>query len=85
MNERVIDVLEMNIERKKLLREKIRHYFLEEFELDLGLIGQQNVLDFFLEEMGEEIYNTALDDALLFIRNHQQNMESDFYTLYKNK
>lgn len=78
-------MININDERKKLLQARIHNFFLEEYDLDLGLIGQGKVLDFFLDEMGNEIYNEALDEALKFIKYQQENMELDFCTLYKDR
>lgn len=67
------------------MMEEIHYFFKEEYELDLGLIGQEAVLDFFLEHLGKPVYNTALDDAKKIYDRQRDNMEADFYMLYQDK
>lgn len=49
----------------------------------MGIIGAETVLDFFLDVLGETIYNKALDDVKLWLTRNVENMESDYYALYK--
>lgn len=73
----------MKDEEKKQLLEEISYFFREEYDLDLGIIGTENILDFFQENLGKKIYNEALDDARKFYQRQADNMESDYYMLYK--
>lgn len=82
---RSIAVLELSEEEKKQLRAEIGSFFSEELELETGMIRQQLILDFFIEQLGPMIYNRALDDAQRWYRRQQENLESDFYIMYKNK
>lgn len=43
----------------------------------------ETILDFFLDVLGEAIYNKALDDVKLWLTKNVENMESDYYALYK--
>lgn len=74
----------MRDEEKKQLKEEIAYFFKEEYELDLGYIAQENILDFFLDNLGKKVYNEALDDAKRFYQRQAENMVSDYYVLYKN-
>lgn len=78
-------MIQLNKEEKRQMMEEIHYFFKEEYELDLGLIGQEAVLDFFLEHLGKPVYNTALDDAKKFYDRQRDNMEADFYMLYQDK
>lgn len=73
----------MREEDKKQMMEEIAYFFREEFDLDLGIIGQENVLEFFQSILGKKIYNEALEEAQKFYKRQFENMESDFYALYK--
>lgn len=73
----------MKDEEKKQLLEEISYFFREEYDLDLGIIGTENIFDFFQENLGKKIYNEALDDARKFYQRQADNMESDYYMLYK--
>ena len=70
-------------EEKKKMQEEIICFFQEEREEDLGIIGAETILDFFLDVLGETIYNKALDDVKLCLTRNVENMESDYYALYK--
>ena len=71
-------------EEKRLMCEEIAHFFKEEHDLDLGIIGTGKVLDFFQEMLGDRIYNKALDDAKRFFEKYADNMETDYYALYRD-
>ncbi|MCI5730176.1 MAG: DUF2164 domain-containing protein [Eubacterium sp.] len=70
-------------EERKKMQEEIIYFFQEEREEELGIIGAETILDFFLDVLGETIYNKALDDVKLWLTRNVENMESDYYALYK--
>ncbi len=70
-------------EQKKQMQEEIVYFFKEERGEELGIIGSETVLDFFLDILGDTIYNTALDDVKLWLTRNVENLESDYYALYK--
>ncbi|MEZ3507668.1 MAG: DUF2164 domain-containing protein [Lachnospiraceae bacterium] len=69
---------------KRQICDEIAHFFKEEYDLDLGLIGTGNILEFFQKELGDRIYNKALDDAKRFYEKYADNMETDYYALYRD-
>ncbi len=69
---------------KQLMCEEIAHFFKEEHDLDLGMIGTGRILDFFQEMLGNRIYNKALEDAKRFFEKYADNMETDYYALYRD-
>ena len=69
---------------KRQICDEIAHFFREEYDLELGLIGTGNILDFFQETLGKRIYNKALDDAKKFYDRSADNMETDYYALYQD-
>ena len=75
---------DLSLEQKKKLQEEIIYFFQEERDEELGIIGAETVLDFFLDILGETIYNKALDDARLWLSRTVENAESDYYALYKD-
>lgn len=70
-------------EQKKQMQEEIVYFFKEEREEELGIIGSEMILDFFLDILGDTIYNKALDDVKLWLTRSVENLESDYYALYK--
>ena len=71
-------------EQKQLLMEQIHDFFDAEFDEDIGIIKQSRILDLFIEQLAPFVYNKALDDAMLWYKRQQDNLESDFYSLYKD-
>ncbi|MBO5057145.1 MAG: DUF2164 family protein [Eubacterium sp.] len=71
-------------EEKRQMCDEIAQFFKEEHDLDLGVIGTGNIFDFFREMLGNRIYNKALDDAKKFYETYANNMESDYYAMYKD-
>ena len=70
-------------EQKKQMQEEIVYFFKEERGEELGIICSETVLDFFLDILGDTIYNKALDDVKLWLTRNVENLESDYYALYK--
>lgn len=70
-------------EQKKFLMEQIHDFFDAEFDDDIGLLKQSRILDLFVEQLAPVVYNKALDDAMRWYRRQQDNLESDYYSLYK--
>jgi len=70
-------------EQKKEIMDQIHGFFLEEYDEDLGIIKQQRIMDLFAEQLAPIVYNKALDDAARWYKRQQDNMEADFYELYK--
>lgn len=73
-----------NEEEKRQMCDEIAQFFKEEHDLDLGVIGTGNIFDFFREMLGNRIYNKALDDARKFYEAYANNMEADYYAMYKD-
>lgn len=80
---RDLSKIKFSSEEKKRILEKIRLFFLEEREEEIGFLAAEKLYDFFVGELGEEIYNKALDDAKVWFSHNMENIESDFYSLYK--
>ncbi len=78
------NIYNLSIEQRKKLQEEIIYFFKDERDEELGIIGADTILDFFLDVLGETIYNKALDDAKRMLMRAVENMESDYYALYKN-
>ncbi|MBH1941520.1 DUF2164 domain-containing protein [Mobilitalea sibirica] len=74
----------LSSEEKKQLLEEIVYYFETERDEKLGIIGSENILDFFMDTLGCYIYNKALDDTKLWYSKRMEDIEGDFYALYKN-
>lgn len=78
-----LNKIRFSSEEKKRIQEEIRLFFLEEREEEIGFLATEKLYDFFVNELGEQIYNRALDDAKVWFSHNMENIESDFYSLYK--
>ncbi|MFW6023067.1 MAG: DUF2164 family protein [Halanaerobiaceae bacterium] len=75
--------LNLTDQEKKQLMEEIKFFFFEERGEEIGIIASENVLEFFLNNMGKYIYNKALDDAKIWYEKRMNNLESDYYAMYR--
>jgi uncharacterized protein (DUF2164 family) len=48
--------------RRRLVIDEIIAYFAEERNEKIGVVAAGNILDFFLQVVGNSVYNKALDD-----------------------
>lgn len=70
-------------EEKNQLLQEIVYYFETEREEKLGIIGSEKILDFFMDSLGVFIYNRALNDTKRWHDKRMEDVEADFYSLYK--
>lgn len=71
--------IELSQERKNEAITKIKNYFLNERDEEIGDLSASLLLDFFVNELGPSIYNQGLYDAIAF---YQEKAE-DIYSLEK--
>lgn len=76
--------IKLSDEQKKALKEEIHAYYLDERGEDIGIIHQNGLVDLFIDRLAPIIYNRALDDAKLWIFQRLDDMNSDYYELYKD-
>lgn len=70
-------------EEKKQLLEDIQYYFETERNEKIGILASENILEFFMDILGKQIYNKALDDTKHWLDRNFEDMGSDFYSLYR--
>lgn len=59
--------IKLSEDNKREMKNKIRKYFSEERDEDLGELASQIVLDFILEELAPHIYNQGVEDAQAYM------------------
>ena len=66
--------------------EEIQSYF-EQRDEKIGIIAAEDLLEFFLNALGKQIYNKALDNVKLWYEKVMENVEADFmlYTKLTDK
>lgn len=75
--------IELSSEEKMQILQEIIYFFETERDEKLGIIGSEKILDFFMDSLGTIIYNRALDDAKHWYDKRMEDVEADYYTLYK--
>lgn len=68
-------------EERELLVDNIRAYFEMERGESLGHLAADNLLDYFLKELGPVLYNEALKDCRTLVTQRMQGIEEDIYAL----
>lgn len=71
--------------QKKLIKKAIHDYYLNERGEDIGIIHQEGLYDLFMNELAPFIYNVALDDAKKWFSRRLNDVESDYYEMYKDE
>lgn len=71
--------------QKDKLKEEIKAFYLDMRGEEIGMIEQMQLLELFEERLAPVIYNRALDDAKRWFGQMIENLDSDYYTLYKNE
>lgn len=68
-------------EQREIITENIRAYFEAERGETIGHLAADNLLEFFLKELGPAIYNGALSDCRTLTLQRMQALEDDIYAL----
>ena len=72
-------------EIKKQIIDDIIYFFDKEHDEKIGIVASENIMDFFIELLGDKIYNMALDDAKKFYEKYVSEMNIDYYALYREE
>jgi uncharacterized protein (DUF2164 family) len=72
-------------DKRKSAIENIIYYFKKERNQDIGIIGAEQILDFFLQDVGMELYNKGVEDSKQLLKNRFEDLELDMDVLLKNK
>lgn len=71
--------IELSDERKSQMVTAIQAYFTEHLDHELGELGAELLLAFFVRELGPPVYNQAIRDAHDFIQEKLVDLAGDFY------
>ncbi|WP_289291972.1 DUF2164 family protein [Sporofaciens musculi] len=71
--------------QKEKLKDEIKAFYLDVRGEEIGMIEQMQLLELFEEKLAPIIYNKALDDGKRWFGQMMENVESDYYTLYKEE
>lgn len=70
-------------EQRKANIEEIINFFQNERDEEIGIIAAEDLLDFFLQTVGMEIYNKGIKDSKIFIKTRFEDLELDIESLKK--
>ncbi len=85
MNKKNLNNIKLTSDEKNKMISDIQDFFYENRGEELGVIASSEILDFFIEKLGNKIYNKGLDEAKLWYSSSMQNLQSDYYSIYKNE
>lgn len=71
--------IELSEERRAHLTESVRGFFLEEFEEELSAFRAEQMLDWFLERLGPQVYNQGVQDARGFMHRKLEDLDGEVY------
>ncbi len=63
--------------KRKSLIEEIITFFKQERDENLGIIAAEDILDFFLQNMAEDIYNKGIEDSKKLLKERFEDLELD--------
>jgi uncharacterized protein (DUF2164 family) len=75
--------IQLTPEQKEEFMEEIAASYQDVRGEKIGIIHQQQILDMFLERLAPLVYNKALDDAQKWYRQQQDNLDSEYFMLYR--
>lgn len=70
--------------QKEKLKAEIKAFYLDERGEEIGIIEQMQILELFEQKLAPIVYNRALDDAKVWYKRMMDDIEYEYYTLYKN-
>ncbi len=75
--------ISMETNERDVYIKKIQDFYYNEKDEDIGIIAASEILDFFLEDLGVEIYNKAILESKKFLNRRLDDMVYDFDELLK--
>ncbi len=82
---RKLPQIKLSDRQKEKMQEEIKAFYLDVRGEEIGMIEQMHLMELFEEKLAPIIYDRALDDAKLWFGQMMENMDSDYYALYKNE
>lgn len=77
--------IKLSDKQKEKLNAEIKAFYLDQRGEEIGMIEQIQLLELFEQHLAPIIYNKVLDDAKQWFSQMMENIDSDYYALYKNE
>jgi len=68
-------------EEKEIIVHKVKRYFSEELDQDLGQFDAEVLLDFFASDIGPYLYNRGLSDARAILESKLEHIDEALYEI----
>jgi uncharacterized protein (DUF2164 family) len=78
-----MSIIEFSNDEKVLLVQKIKTYFRDKLEQEIGQFDAEFLLDFFSEEIGPYYYNRGIQDARAVLESRLDNIDEALYEIEK--
>ncbi len=75
--------IEFSKDEKELIVHKIKRYFSEELDQEIGQFDAEFLLDFFSSQIGPYYYNRGLHDARAVLESRLENIDEALYEIEK--
>jgi len=72
-------------EKRQLIKQEIVDYFSAEHDINIGVIAAEEILEFLLKRVNQEIYNQAIEDSQKVIRQGVENLIVNVDSLTKTE
>ncbi len=76
-----MEKLQFSDEEKNQIVKKVKMYFQEELDQDIGSFDAEFLIDFFAEEIGAYFYNRGLYDAQILFASKVEEVSDSIYEL----
>jgi uncharacterized protein (DUF2164 family) len=70
--------IKLSEQQKNQLRQKVVAMFMDDFDEELSDFKADRILDAFIEKLGPEIYNTAIQDMKAYLMNQLDDLDAIF-------
>lgn len=71
--------IKLSDERRSDLVAMIQHFVSTEFDQELSEFQAQQLLDFFVRQLGAPVYNQAVQDVRAFLQDKVSDLDVEFY------
>ncbi len=75
--------MKLSADQKARIIPRLQDYCSRELERDLGGFEAEFLLDFFIKEVGDQVYNQALSDVIVSLDLQLESIKDNLYALEK--
>lgn len=76
-------MINLSKEEKRKVISEIQYFFEEERDEEIGTIAAEEMFDFFMDIIGNKMYNKALNDSKIWFTKRMEDIELDYDLLYR--